>query len=48
VTNTHQFGVEANADKVGLATAGIVGAAAASHAAVTAIKNAQKKGDQDQ
>ncbi len=48
VTDTHQFGIEANADKVGLASAGIVGAAAASHAAVTAIKNAQKKGDQDQ
>ncbi|MEW8395556.1 MAG: hydrogenase small subunit [Candidatus Thiodiazotropha sp.] len=48
VTDTHQFGVEANADKVGLAAAGIVGATAVAHAAVTAIKNAQKKGDQDQ
>ncbi|MET0001832.1 MAG: uptake hydrogenase small subunit, partial [Candidatus Thiodiazotropha lotti] len=48
VTDTHQFGIEANADKVGLAAAGIVGATAAAHAAVTAIKNAQKKGDRDQ
>ena len=48
VTNVHQFGIEANADKVGLASAGIVGAAAVTHAAVTAIKQAQKKGDQEQ
>ena len=43
-TDTHQFGVEANADKVGLAAAGIVGGAIAAHAAVSALKSAQKKG----
>jgi len=48
VTDTHQFGIEANADKVGIAAAGTVGAAAAAHLAVTAIKQAQHKGDQDQ
>ena len=48
VTDTHQFGVEANADKVGLATAGVVGAAVAAHAAVSALKNAQKKGGDEE
>jgi hydrogenase small subunit len=43
-TDTHAFGVEANADKVGLAAAGIVGGAIATHAAVSALKSAQKKG----
>ena len=42
--DTHQFGVEANADNVGLAAAGAVGAAIAAQAAVSALKNAQKKG----
>ncbi len=44
-TDTNAFGIEANADKVGTAAAGIVGGAIAAHAAVTALKNAQKKGD---
>ena len=34
----HQFGIEANADKVGGTAAGVVGAAVAAHAAVSAIK----------
>ncbi|MEK9765382.1 MAG: hydrogenase small subunit, partial [Thalassolituus sp.] len=44
-TDTNAFGIEANADKVGLATAGVVGGAIAAHAAVTALKSAQTKGD---
>ena len=43
-TDTHYFGVEANADKVGIAAAGAVGTAIAAHAAVSALKSAQKKG----
>ena len=43
VTDLTQFGVEANADKVGMAAAGVVGGAAAIHAAVTALKAAQNK-----
>ncbi len=43
VTDTHQFGVEANADRVGLAAVGVVGAAVAAHAAVSAIKQARTK-----
>lgn len=42
-----QFGIEKNADQIGMAVAGGVGAAVAAHAAVTAIKRAQQsKGDQ--
>ncbi len=43
VTDIKQFGVEANADKVGGTAAGIVGAAVAAHAAVSAIKRASLK-----
>ena len=43
VTDLTQFGVEANADKVGIAAAGVVGGAVAVHAAVSALKAAQKK-----
>ena len=43
VTDIKQFGVEANADKVGGTAAGIVGAAVAAHAAVSAIKRAGVK-----
>jgi hydrogenase small subunit len=43
VTDLTQFGVEANADKVGMAAAGVVGGAVAIHAAVSALKAAQKK-----
>ncbi len=48
VTGTHQFGVEANADRVGAIAAGATGAAIAAHAAVSAIKRAQHKGDDKQ
>jgi hydrogenase small subunit len=45
VTDIKAFGVEANADKVGLAAAGVVGAAVAAHAAVTAVRRASEKRD---
>jgi hydrogenase small subunit len=38
VTDLKQFGVEANADKVGIAATAVVGGAVAVHAALTAIK----------
>jgi hydrogenase small subunit len=38
----HQFGIEANADQIGGTAAGVVGAAVAAHAAVSAIKRATK------
>ena len=44
--NIPQFGIEKNADEIGTAVAGGVGAAIAAHAAVTAIKRLQNKGDQ--
>ena len=40
LTDINAFGVEANADRIGLAAAGTVGAAIAAHAAVSAIKRA--------
>jgi hydrogenase small subunit len=40
LTTIREFGVEANADKVGLAAAGVVGAGLVAHAAVTAIRRA--------
>ena len=40
LTTIREFGVEANADKVGLVAAGVVGAGLAAHAAVTAIRRA--------
>ncbi len=40
LTNIKQFGVEANADKVGVVAAGVVGAAIVAHAAVSAIQRA--------
>jgi hydrogenase small subunit len=40
LTTIHQFGIESNADKVGGTAAGVVGAAAVAHAAVSAIKRA--------
>jgi hydrogenase small subunit len=48
LTDIHQFGIEANADKVGLGVAGVVGAAAAAHAAVSALKRARGKGETEQ
>ncbi len=38
LTDIHQFGIESNADRVGTAAVGVVGAAVAAHAAVSAIK----------
>jgi hydrogenase small subunit len=43
LTDIKAFGVEANADKVGLVAAGVVGAAVAAHAAATAVKRASEK-----
>ena len=45
VTDIHQFGVEANADKIGATAAGAVGAAVAAHAAVTALARARSQHD---
>ncbi|HQN51996.1 MAG TPA: hypothetical protein PK913_13150, partial [Phenylobacterium sp.] len=42
VTDIKQFGVEANADKIGMTAAGVVGAAVAAHAAVSAIKQTRQ------
>lgn len=43
LTNVKAFGVEANADRIGLTAAGGVGGAVAVHAAISALKRAQKK-----
>jgi hydrogenase small subunit len=43
VTDLTQFGVESNAENLGMAAAGVVGAGVAAHAAVSALKAAQKK-----
>lgn len=40
------FGIEARADDVGVAAVAVVGAAVVAHAAASAIKAAQKKGDE--
>ena len=45
VTDTRVFGVELNADRVGLAAAGTVGAAVVAHAAASAIKRVRKPGE---
>jgi hydrogenase small subunit len=42
VTDLNLFGVESNADKVGLAAAGAMGAAIAAHAAASAMKKPEK------
>ncbi|MFO1147540.1 MAG: hydrogenase small subunit [Alsobacter sp.] len=42
-----QFGVEKNADQIGLVAAGVVGAAVATHAAVSAVKRAVHKPGND-
>jgi len=44
VTDTRVFGIEANADRVGMTAAGVVGAAVVAHAAVTAIQRGRKPG----
>jgi hydrogenase small subunit len=43
LANIKQFGIEHNADEVGLAAVGVVGAGVAAHAAVTAIKRVVTK-----
>ncbi|WP_193548195.1 hydrogenase small subunit [Aestuariivirga litoralis] len=45
LTNINAFGIEANADKIGLTAAAVVGGAAAIHAGVTAVKRARESGD---
>ena len=45
LTNINAFGVESNADKVGVAAAGAVGAAVAAHAAVSMLKRASDKNE---
>ncbi len=44
LTDIHGFGIEANADKIGGTAAVVVGAAAAAHAGISAIKRARHKG----
>jgi hydrogenase small subunit len=44
LTSINQFGIEANADRVGTVAAGVVGTAIAAHAAITAVKRARDKG----
>ncbi len=47
ITDINQFGIESNADKVGATAAGVVGAAAAVHAAASVLKRTrQKAGDE--
>ena len=47
LTGINQFGIEANADKIGGTVAGVVAAGVAAHAAVTAVKRiAGKKPEQ--
>ena len=48
VTNTHAFGIEANADKVGLGAVGVVGAAIGAHAAYSAVQRAKHKQTEEQ
>ena len=43
VTDIKQFGIEANADKVGGTAAAVVGAGIAAHAAVSALARARNK-----
>lgn len=45
LTTIKQFGIESNADEVGLAAAAVVGGAVAAHAGVTAIKRITSKHD---
>jgi hydrogenase small subunit len=47
VTDTHVFGVEANADKVGLAAVAAVGAAIGGHAAYSAYHRIKQQNAQD-
>ncbi len=47
MTSIDHFGIEANADKVGIAATAVVGVGVAAHAAASAVKRAQQKGDQE-
>ncbi len=47
LTSIDQFGIEENADVVGGTAAAVVGVGVAAHAAASAIKRAQQKGDQE-
>ena len=44
LTDIHGFGIEANADEIGGNAASVVGAAAAAHAACSAVKRARETG----
>jgi hydrogenase small subunit len=43
LTTINQFGIEANADKIGATVAGVVGTAIAAHAAVTTVRNLSRR-----
>ncbi|MCG6205679.1 hydrogenase small subunit [Rhodopseudomonas sp. HC1] len=45
LTTINQFGIEANADKIGATAAGVVGVAIAAHAAVTTVRNLSRRKD---
>ncbi len=45
LTAIQQFGIEKNADQIGMAAAGAVGLTVAAHAAVTAVKRLTRKPD---
>ena len=45
MTDTRVFSIEANADRVGLAAAGIVGTAVAAHAVASVYKRVRKPGE---
>ncbi len=47
LSNINQFGIESNADTVGIGSAAVVGGAVAAHAAVSALKRSQQKGGQE-
>ena len=46
LTDIHGFGVEANADEIGMTAAAVVGTAAAVHAGASVVKRMAQKGDQ--
>jgi hydrogenase small subunit len=48
LTNIKEFGIEANADKVGGTVAGVIGTGIAAHAAVSAVKRARMKAGETQ
>ncbi len=47
LTDVHGFGIESNADEIGMAAAGVVGAAAAVHAGASIVKRMAQKGDKE-